>query len=168
METQFEIHTRLEKKHYVDFYCYMWRKRMITVVISAILAILLLGLGVFDTSVHSIVLGIWCAFYGVWLFFRPWMAASKSIKQDLNFAGTEGQESVTKFGAEIFDETKNQTATVPYDKLEKVHITDNVILLVDTRKMTFIMDRNGFTKGTLQEFLPFLQEKCPQLKLPKW
>lgn len=168
MEIQFEIHTRLEKKHYVDFYRCMWKKRMITVVISVILAMLLLGLGAFDNRGSNIVLGIWCVFYAVWLFFRPWMAASKSIKQDLKFAGTEDQESVTKFGAEICDETKHQMVTVPYDKLEKIHITDNVILLVDTRKMALILDRNGFTKGTLQEFLPFLQEKCPQLKLPKW
>ena len=167
METQFEIHSHLEKKHYVEYYRYIWRKRITVVVISAVLGVVLLALH-FLTNDYHLFTGIWGVLYAIWLYFRPWMAAAKTVKRETKFEGTEILESITKFGDEIHDATKHLSMTAPYDKIKEIHFSEHVIVIRDTRNNDFILDKNGFTKGTFEEFLPFIQNKCPQLKLPKW
>ena len=168
METQFEIHSHLEKKHFVEYYRYIWRKRIVTVVIFAVLGVLLLGLHFLVDGVYQLFSGIWGIGYAIWLYFRPWMVAGKTVKRDAEFDGTKTVESVTKFGDEIWDATPSMEARVSYDKITAIHVSENVIVLSDTRKMTYILDKQGFVKGDLQTFLPFIREKCPQLNLPKW
>lgn len=168
METKFEIHSQLEKKHYVEFYRRIWKKRWIW--ISVYLVVGLLGLVLYwaNQRILWMIYGCLMILYALWLFFRPWQQAKKAFKANLAFEGGEKLCSTTKFGDEIVDETVCASNAVPYDKIEKIHITKQLILLVDARKSFLILDKNGFTKGTLEEFLPFIQEKCPQLKLPKW
>ena len=168
MDTQFEIISRLEKKHFVEYYRYIWRKRMIWVTIYGVVALLFLILGLADTNTKWLIYAAVLLLYDIWLFFRPWMVAEKSVKPDTNFEGTETVESVTTFGDVIRDETPHHVAMTYYDKIEKLYIGKNVLVLGDTRKAMFILDKNGFTQGNLEEFLPFIQEKCPQLNLPKW
>lgn len=167
METQFEIHSRLEKKHYVEYFQCIWSKRIIVVMIFALLGVFLLALH-FLTDGYHLFTGIWGVAYAIWLYFRPWIVAGKTMKRETKFEETDVLLSVTKFGDLICDEAPNHTATAQYDKIENIFISKNVIVLRDIRKADFILDKNGFTKGTLEEFLPFIQEKCPQLKLPKW
>ena len=167
METQFEIHSCLGKKHYVEYYRYIWRKRITAVVIFAVLGAALLAVH-FLTDNYHLFAGIWGIAYAIWLYFRPWMVAGKKVRIEAENDGTETVESVTKFGDEILDETKHLTARVYYNELKAIHISNHVIVLQDNRKMDLILDKNGFTKGTFEEFLPFIQEKCPQLNLPKW
>lgn len=168
METKFEIHSHLEKKHYVEYYRFIWRTRILWVVIYAVAAFLGLLLSLINEETRWIIYG--CAFllYAVWLYFRPWMVAGKKARLEAKIDETETVESVTKFGDEILDEAKHLSARVSYDEIKAIHISKHVIVLQDIRKMDLILDKNGFTKGTLREFLPFIQEKCPQLKLPKW
>ncbi len=168
METQFEIHSHLEKKHYVEYYRYIWRKRMILVVLCALVGALSLLANITNDDGGGLLRGILLMIYTVWLYFRPWMAAGKLVKRESQNDGTETVESVTKFGEEILDETKHLAARVSYDEIKAIHISESVIVLQDVRKVDLILDKNGFIKGTLEELLPFIQEKCPQLKLTKW
>lgn len=168
METQFEIHSHLEKKHYVEYYRHILRKRMIWVIIYIVAGLLGMLLSMALNKTSWVIYGCVMLLYAVWLYFRPWMVAGKHLKDEIQFDGTESVESVTRFGDELQDETKSQSVRVSYDKIETIHIAKYVIILTDTRKMAFILDKNGFTKGTLADFLSFIQEKCPQLKLPKW
>lgn len=172
METQFEIHSRLEKKHYVEYYRCIWRKRIIWVMIFGICGVVGLILNVMswnfsDKEIRIIIQGCAVILYAVWLYFRPWMIAGKKVKQEAEFDGTETVESVTKFGDEILDEAINMKARTSYDKLKAIHISQNVIVLQDLCKIDLILDKNGFTKGTFEEFVPFIQEKCPQAKVYK-
>jgi hypothetical protein len=168
METQFEIHSHLEKKHYVDYYRCIWRRRLIWVIIYAVVGLLALLLRLADNEARWTMYGCALIVYAVWLYFRPWMRAAKTVKQECAFDGDDAVFSVTRFSDAVYDETKSQSVTVPYDKLAKIFITSNVIILEDVRKLDLIMDKHGFTKGSCEEFLTFIQEKCPQLKLPKW
>ena len=167
METQFEIYSYLEKKHYVEYYRYIWRKRIPVAILFAVLGIVLLALHLLTDSYHLFT-GIWSVLYAIFLYFRPWMVAAKTIKQETKFDGTEMVESVTKFGDEIQDASKHLSMTAPYDKIEDIHFSEYTIVIKDSRKNYLILDKNGFTKGTFEEFLLFIQEKCPQLNLPKW
>ena len=168
METQFEIHSHLEKKHYVEYYRYILNKRILWVVIYILACLLSLVLFLVSNKLRWLLYGCFFAVYAVWIYFRPWLVAGKQVKRETKFEGTETLESVTKFGDVICDETKTQSVNISYDKLEAIRIAKHVIILTDVRKMAFILDKNGFVKGTFEEFLPFIQEKCPQLKLPKW
>ena len=169
METQFEIHSRLEKKHYVEYYRYIWRKRIIWVVLCGGIGLVGLLLNLKNLSdIGTIIQGCALVAYAVWVYFRPWLVAGKVVKRESKFDGKEIVESVTKFGDEILDATSSMQAKVSYDKLKAFHIAEHVIVLQDIRRMDYILDKNGFTKGTLEDFMPFIQEKCPQLNLPKW
>ena len=167
METQFEIDSRLEKKHYVEYYRYIWRKRIIWVVVYAVSVLLALFMALAINETKWCIYGIVLLLYGSWLYFRPWMVAAKQIKREMEFDGTQTVQSKTKFGDVIYDETRNQTATTYYDKIRKVYIGKYVILLEDARKSCYILDKNGFTSGNFEEFVPFIQEKCPQAKIYK-
>lgn len=168
MDTQFVVQSHLEKKHYVEFYRRVWKKRWIW--ISIYLAAGFWGLLLYWENQRTIwmIYGCLMILYAVWISFRPRQQARKTFKENLAFEGGEKLGSTTKFGDVIVDESVRQSVTVPYDKVEKIHITKELILLVDVRKAVLILDKNGFTKGTFEEFLPFIQEKCPQLNLPKW
>ena len=168
MDTQFEIHSHLEKKHYVEYYRYIWKKRLIWVGVYTFASLLSLFLALTGSSTRWGIYGTALLLYAVWLYFRPWTVAAKHMKRETAFDGTETVNSVTKFSDAIYDESHNQTTTTCFDKIRKIHIGKNVILLEDARKACYILDKNGFAKGDLWGFLAFIQEKCPQLNLPKW
>ena len=93
MDTQFEIYSHLEKKHYVEYYRCIWRKRITLVIIFAVLGIILLTLYFFADGYHLLT-GIWGIAYAIWLYFRPWMVAAKTVKREtviaLHCESTEG------------------------------------------------------------------------------
>ena len=168
MEAQFEVKTSMDQKLWVDFYRIIWRKRLWWIAI-------IMTLAVFFGFFRYMLIGDpkwWyiCYFtaYSVWLYFRPWLAARKAVKLEKKFDAPEENCAITKFSDAVYDESKNHSAVVPFDKFEKIHIGKYVILMEDVRKTAIILDKNGFTKGTLAEFLPYIQEKCPQMNLPKW
>lgn len=168
MEIQFEIDSRLEKKHYVEYFRCIWHKRIIWVVIFALIGAAELLLNVQESALTTTILGCFLIADAIWIYFRPWYFAGKTIKRETKFEGTAVLTSVTKFGDVICDEAPNHLATTRYDMIEQIYFSKNVIVIRDIRKADFILDKNGFTKGSFEEFLPFIQEKCPQLKLPKW
>ena len=168
MDTQFEIHSQLEKKHYVELYRWVWKKRWIWIGIYVVAGILGLLLYLANERITWIVYGCAMILYAVWVYFRPWQVAGKRFKENLAFESGEKLCSTTKFGDEIVDESVRERVVVPYDKIKKIHITKDMIFLMDIRKMVLILEKDGFTKGTVEEFLPFIQNKCPQLILPKW
>lgn len=163
METQFEIQSRLEKKHYVEYFLLFNKKRFWTIA-------LFLALGCYYL-IKNLYAGklifLWCIGWATWIFLRPWLAAGKVFKRELQYEDAEYLRSVTKFGDEILDESKSMTTTTPYDRIESIYISSELIILRDTRKADNILNKNGFTKGTFEEFLPFIQEKCPQAKIYK-
>lgn len=172
METQFEVSSILEEKHYVEFYRYIWRKNYWMVLVVLVLCILSACLESDKDPivwvVYIILMSVYVGVYALWMYSRPRRAARKTMKQNQTFDGSERAPSVTTFGEDIRDESPNATAKIPYDRIKSIHISENVIVLIDIRDVAIIMDKNGFNKGSFQDFLPFIREKCPQLKLPEW
>jgi hypothetical protein len=58
--------------------------------------------------------------------------------------------------------------TIPYDKIKKIKVMDHCIFLKLQDGRNFGLPNGPFTKGSLQEMLALLKEKCPLLKLPDW
>ena len=167
MEVQFEIRSCLEKKHFVQWYKYLLRKRIWWCGLAALLTVFYLAKGIASVDWIRIIFAAYCAGYCIWNYRRPWIFAKKAIKMDLEYYGTEKVPSVTTFGDVIRDVGKDNNTTMQYDKVKDIHISENLIALIDMKGHAFLMDKNGFTKGDFSAFLAFIGEKCPQLKLPK-
>ena len=168
MEVQFEIRSCLEKKHYVQWYQYVLRKRFYWIALFALVGICYLTSGISTADWIYILVATYLFGYCIWNFYRPWILGKKKFKQEFAYYGEDGDQSVTTFADVLRDVTKDNDTTIPYDKIKEIHISKDLILLNDIRGVAILMDKNGFTKGDLPAFLAFIGEKCPQLKLPKW
>ena len=168
MEVQFEVVSCLEKKHYVQWYQHILRRRILWVILFSFVGFVSLLLGIKNADYGDLIYAGVCAVYVIWNYRRPWILAKKHLKRDVEYYGTQEVSSVTTFGETIRDVTKDTDMTMPYDKIKDIHISKDLIALEDVKKQAFLMDKNGFTKGDFQSFLAFIGEKCPQLKLPNW
>ena len=169
METRFELEYCLTKKQYTEVYRRFSRRRMIWVVIAAIAGFYFLFRGILLQSLLLIACGLFELFLAIRGVLLPWLRAGKVMKQIQEFDGTPGGVGKTLFADEmIIDETPSETRKFPYEKITEIYVSDSLIVLTDIRKMGIIMSKHGFTKGTFEEFMDFIREKCPQLKLTKW
>ena len=59
---------------------------------------------------------------------------------------------------------------VAYEKITSVRFGNNMIILQAGKVQRVTMLQDAFTKGTKEEFVRFLQVKCPnmKMKLPSW
>ena len=74
-------------------------------------------------------------------------------------------ETVVRFADTITLSQEETVTTIPYSKLKQVSLLKDCFLLIDEIGGFYIVSNEGFTKGTKQEMLVFLKEKCPQLKI---
>ena len=168
MEVQFEVHSCLENKHYVQWYKHILRKRIWWCGLAALWTVFYLAKGIASVDWIRIIFAAYCAGYCIWNYCRPWILAKKIRKRDLAYYGTELVPSVTTFADVLRDVAKDMDVTIPYDKIKEIHISNDLIALTDIKDSVILMDKNGFTKGDFLGLLAFLAEKCPQLKLPKY
>ena len=89
------------------------------------------------------------------------------IEQEQKFLDTEEVTATVLFGDVIRSTASRGTNEIPYDKVTKIYHTKYGMSLLDVRNRFVLLDKDGFTKGTFEEFAPFIQEKCPQAKIYK-
>lgn len=175
METQFEVVTFLDEQKLTEFYRYTSRKRLVGVWICVAFGIafliwgiirLYLNMFIFTAASMAPLAGAVLEFTMAIRNYRlPWRVAKKEIKKDRQFSGKEQPFSLTKFSDQIYDEDTNRTNIVPYDKVKQIHISANLVAMIDIRDFGIVIDKNGFRKGTYEDFLKFIQAKCPQAKI---
>ena len=166
MDAQFEIKTKLEKGQRVEYYRFIWRKRLWLIAALLMLGTIYLLVDVLE-NFPDWPCALFCVAYSVFLYFRPWIAARKAMKLDNDFYGSEKSPSVTKFSDAVYDEDQNESTMIPYDKIKDIYFGKTIIVLTEIRRIAIIMDRDGFEKGNFEDFLPFIQQKCPQAKIYK-
>lgn len=98
----------------------------------------------------------------------PAIIAKRAIRRHQKRALGQPLVIVRQFGDRIIDTMPGSVMTLDYCNIKKVYslktcyvirFTDNIALL--------ILARDGFTKGTFEEFKQFLREKRPDLKIPE-
>jgi hypothetical protein len=57
--------------------------------------------------------------------------------------------------------------TIEYRKIVRVVRLKHSYLLMTSRRTGVLLDPNGFTKGTFEEFKQFLRQKRPDLTIPE-
>jgi hypothetical protein len=75
-------------------------------------------------------------------------------------------ETVVTLGEQIEMHEGMVHYTIEYRKLVKVIRLKHSYALMLNRRSGIILNPNGFTKGTFEEFKQFLREKRPDLKIP--
>jgi len=167
METQFEIISQLEMKHYVEFNQCIWRKRIVTVLIYGILGVI--SLVHWWNSFDDLILywGVFSITQAILIYRAPWRDAKKQMRRSQKTEKLEHENSLTKFSDMIYDETDFRASKTPYHCIKEIYLCRNTIVLLDNSSYAVFADKNGFVKGTFDEFVPFIQEKCPQAKIRK-
>ena len=57
--------------------------------------------------------------------------------------------------------------TIEFRKIEKIVRLKNSYVLMNGKRTGIILDPDGFTKGTFEDFKQFLREKRPDLEIPE-
>ena len=95
----------------------------------------------------------------------PYRTARKMYNNLLKYYDGTIPETVVRFADTITLSQEETVTTIPYSKLKQVSLLKDCFLLIDEIGGFYIVSNEGFTKGTKQEMLVFLKEKCPQLKI---
>ena len=98
----------------------------------------------------------------------PLWTGSLSFRRKVKYYNGNLPENVVQFGDEICMKDGDSKYTIPYDKIKKIKVMDHCIFLKLQDGRNFGLPNGPFTKGSLQEMLALLKEKCPLLKLPDW
>ena len=167
METQFEVKTTFREEHLAAFISKHLRLRKPMLVVYAILIIGWFLEGTLYRSTFMLGLCAIMVAMAIWLYRRPKTLAKKMIEQEQKFLDTEEVTATVLFGDVIRSTRSRCTNEIPYDKVTKIYHTKYGMVLLDVRNRFVLLDKDGFTKGTFEKFVPFIQEKCPQAKIYK-
>ena len=96
------------------------------------------------------------------IFVQPWKQAAKAVKKN------RGKEPrMTVFSNVIRDMGDGCVIEWTYGHIWQILTTKRLIALMDGEGVAILMDRNGFTVGSYEEFVGFMRQNCPHLKFTK-
>jgi len=168
MEKIFENkHTR-DEEFYAEYYRYFSFKRPKTIFICGFLfVVFLIGLlalfriievGSMLTLVYIVLpLVGWAT-----ILFRYFNLKKMSYARDLelgNGAPIEVRSVLTEEGIGVYKGDAETPHHVDLSNIGKVAETKNYYLLLSVARQSFVFRKDGFLKGTTEEFLEFLEEK---------
>lgn len=113
----------------------------------------------------------WFVFYFAFAVFAlamPSIAAERQLRALHRRNLGQPVVVVKQFGDRIISNMPGSVLTLDYCNIRRVYSlkTCYVIRFVDNMAQ-LILSRDGFTKGTFEEFKQFLREKRPDLKIPE-
>jgi len=142
--------------------------------------LLIVGIGVFAYIVSSAVISammygldsFWMGFlifslaFLAYCVFFPRITAYFSIR---NYKKDTSGDNVYRiaFGDRIEIIQGSIRTTWEYSDITKIYRLKHSYDLVKTERLSLIVDPNGFTKGTFEDFKKFLKEKRPDLTVPE-
>ena len=104
----------------------------------------------------------------LYLFFQPRIAAKLHMRRANKFHDGIIPQTQVLFGEEeLIAQSGDSKLKIPYNKLNKIKVSKNLMILTVKKYSHVTICKDGFTKGTYEEFLAFLRAKCPDLKIPE-
>ena len=145
------------------------RKRQVlwTVTMAVMSVLFLFGGVVLKDALYQVGAAGYMAL-AVWFWLLPRRMARKAHKKMLKFYDGVIPETVVRFGETITLTQADRFTTIPYNKLKRVSVLKDCLLLHDEIGGVYFLSNDGFTKGGKQDMLALLKEKCPNVKLPDW
>ena len=112
----------------------------------------------FETSVANIasILVIWCV--EIYVFVRNKDLAYKKDLEKNKGNPTEMQIVVTKEDIDVYTNTE-KISNIDFKNIEKTVKTKNYYILISKAKLGIALKKDGFTKGTQNQFEEFLRKK---------
>lgn len=169
MQTIFENQFICTKDYYKEYYKYICFKRPIMLTINIILSISLIvnilsmifpKLVVLDANMAEAnivtVLIILC--FQVYVFFRNKNLAYNRALERNKGNPMEVKLSITEKDINIFTNSEKYM-NIEFTNIEKIIETKNYYILVSKAKLTIALKKDGFIKGTANEFKEFLKQK---------
>ena len=101
------------------------------------------------------------------LFFLPHLMAWGSLYGSKKQNDGVRPETTVTFGEDIQMYESMVHLTIEYRKIVRVVRLKHSYLLMTSRRTGVLLDPNGFTKGTFEEFKQFLRQKRPDLTIPE-
>ena len=164
MEALFEVKTEYREEQLAAFFSKYLRFRKPVLGVYAILTFLWIAEAILYAATYLLLMCAIVLPMAIWLYRRPKSLAKKMIKQELEFADVDRVIATVTFAEEIHSTASRGTSIIPYDKIKSIYHTKYGVILLDVRNRFVPLDKTGFTKGTFEELLPFIQEKCPKAK----
>ena len=129
-------------------------------IILMILSLCAFGLSLFaGFTVSESMLFILCFLGGLLIYSYYYLIIGVMKIQSKNLHGKVLPETIIKFGDTIeMDEGKTHME-FEYGQIIKMHKLPNLYVLVIGRSQSIIAAKDGFVKGTSQEFEKFIEEK---------
>jgi hypothetical protein len=92
--------------------------------------------------------------------------ANQSYKQQLIINSGHERENIVRFSDTIQGLSSNKSeSTHQYAQITKIYETKDLIILSLGWLVGIPLKKDGFTLGNYQEFIKFLQKKCPGVRI---
>lgn len=144
----------------------MWARRIFTV-ITAIFALLML---VTQNYTHFAILAA-CTFLLVWLPRKMRKSnldtAVKRLHESYSSGRMQMETWFTEEGVAMHNLTDGAQLVLPYGNLQRVKETERYFYILTKASQFTLVFKDLLTPEQKQSFLPFLKEKCPQIKVVK-
>ena len=163
MKLLFKNRTKYSKKVYNEYLNFHRNKYNLSykfyTIIVALLLFFCIGMQVkYHYYSLAILLCVIFTFFILWRLFRPVYEVKKEY-QSKKIA--DEQTFIFKFYENFFVITnKLQYSKVRYFKLYKIFETTDFFYLYIDKEHAFLIDKNGFTFGSAEEFSKFIHKKC--------
>ena len=131
------------------------------------LALSLFGFFVLESVAYTIitaVLGIIFAFYPL---IRIYILANKREKQFLELYETIPEAETNFYDEYVFgvSSTNKEEVKLNYEKIKKIKQSKNMYLLILGKNLVVMVNKDGFIKGTCEEFEEFIKNKAANAKI---
>lgn len=123
-------------------------------------------------SLYSVLLYNWSlvvlfaclAFFFLFMFYGAYLLRSnQSWKNMQNLQGETPRLAYSFYDQQFEQRTNNSQSTFDYTQITGVLETENLYILMFYRQGLFL-EKSGFLDGTAEAFLPFIREKCSNVK----
>lgn len=169
MQTIFENQFICTKDYYTEYYKYICFKKPIMITINIILSIsfvvsilsmifpkiVVLDANMAETNIATVLI-ILCL--QVYVFFRNKNLAYNRALERNNGNPMEVKLAITEKNINIFINSEKDM-NIEFTNIEKTIETKNYYILVSKAKLAIALKKDGFIKGTANEFEEFLKQK---------
>lgn len=97
-------------------------------------------------------------------YISPFLYYKQIKKQGKNLHNNNKYKTITTFDDKIYVNEGSFSISFDYNQITKLHKLKNCYVLM-VYKAPIIIEQNSFTKGTVEDFLSLIKEKCINLKL---
>ena len=163
MESMFENRHVSDKQMYKDLYRYVFFLRKPVIVCYAVLFFgLIVDVIEWIYAKESFELtGMFLVpLFFLFMILRYNYVVNTTVKRNIELHGKEVSVKTDVYN-DYFQITSSTGSVfkIDFNNIKKVMQTKKLILLMSKEKQIFVLSKDGFTKGTPQEFLAFLKRK---------